>query len=180
MQKVAEFDSKALEELYNRYSPILYTLIMKIVADKEVAEEVLSDVFVILWKRKDSFDLSYNSTYTWLITLARNKAVDSKKRKELPDGLPEYNDEYEELFILPKLSKEIDPIDLNSAMSVKDKVEEALNKLTDAQKFVLYLAYYEGKTHSEIAKQLNIPVSTVRSKIQLSLSKLKQNLVSNE
>ena len=63
-------------------------------------------------------------------------------------------------------------------MNVKDKFEEALNKLTDAQKFVLYLAYYEGKSHSDIANKLNIPVATVKSKIQLSLSKLKQNLVS--
>ncbi len=58
--------------------------------------------------------------------------------------------------------------------------EEALNKLTDAQKYVLLLAYYEGKTQSEIAKQLNIPVATVKSKIKLSLSNLKQNLVSGE
>jgi len=55
-----------------------------------------------------------------------------------------------------------------------------LNKLTDAQNFVLYLAYYEGKTHNEIANQLNIPVATVKSKVKVSLTNLKQNLVSGE
>jgi RNA polymerase sigma-70 factor (ECF subfamily) len=178
MSKVSEYDSKALEELYDRYSPILYSLIKKIVEDKTIAEEVLADVFVIMWKKKDSFDYSANNVYTWLITLARNKAVDRKKREENPESKPEYNDDYEDKFIIPKLSKLIDPLDLNKALSVKDNFEESLNKLTDAQNFVLYLAYYEGKTHSEIANQLNIPVSTVKSKIQVSLSNLKNNLVS--
>ena len=176
--KVSGYDSKALEELYDRYSPILYTLIRKIVIDKSLAEEVLGDVFVLLWKRKDTYDLSANNVYTWLITLARNKAVDAKKRKENPEMMPVYNDEYEDRFIITRLSKSIDPLDLKNALAVKDKFEDALNKLTDAQKYVLYLAYYEGKTHSQIANKLNIPVATVKSKIQLSLSKLKQNLVS--
>jgi len=94
--------------------------------------------------------------------------------------MPEYNDDYEDRFIIPRLSKSIDPLDLNKALSVKDNFEEALNRLTDAQNFVLYLAYYEGKTQGEIANQLNIPVATVKSKIKVSLLNLKQNLVSGE
>jgi len=180
MSKVGEYDSKALEELYDRYSPILYSLIKKIVEDKTNAEEVLSDVFVLVWKNKDSPNISAANVYTWLITLARNKAVDRRRRDENSDVMPEYNDDYEDSFIIPKLSKSIDPLDLNKALSVKDNFEEALNKLTDAQNFVLYLAYYEGKTHGEIANQLNIPVATVKSKIKVSLLNLKQNLVSGE
>ncbi len=180
MSKVGEFDSKALEELYDRYSSLLYSLIKKIVEDKTKAEEVLVDVFVIVWESKDTANISADNVYTWLITLARNKAVDIKRRDENPEGMQEYNDDYEDRFIIPKLSKSIDPLDLNKALSVKDNFEEALNKLTDAQNFVLYLAFYEGKTHSEIAKQLNIPVVTVKSKIKVSLSNLKQNLVSGE
>ncbi|MCH7964769.1 MAG: sigma-70 family RNA polymerase sigma factor [Bacteroidetes bacterium] len=180
MNKVGEYDSKALEELYDRYSPILYSLIKKIVEDKTKAEEVLADVFVLVWKNENSSNKSAANVYTWLITLARNKAVDRKRRDENPDLMPEYNDDYEDRFIIPRLSKSIDPLDLNKALSVKDNFEEALNKLTDAQNFVLYLAYYEGRTHGEIAKQLNIPVATVKSKIKVSLSNLKQNLVSGE
>ena len=181
MSKVGDYDSKALEELYDRYSPILYSLIKKIVEDKTKAEEVLVDVFVIVWEKKGSSNIPADNVYTWLITLARNKAVDVKRRDENPEeGMPEYNDDYEDYFIIPRLSETIDPLDLKKALSVKDNFEEALNKLTDAQKFVLYLAYYDGKTQSEIAKQLNIPVTTVKSKIKLSLSNLKQNLVSGE
>ncbi len=181
MNKVGDYDSKALEELYDRYSPILYSLIKKIVEDKTKAEEVLADVFVLVWKKKNSSNISDANVYTWLITLARNKAVDIRRRDEnSEEGMPEYNDDYEDRFIIPRLSRSIDPLDLNKALSVKDNFEEALNKLTDAQNFVIYLAYYEGKTHSEIAKQLNIPVVTVKSKIKVSLLNLKQNLVSGE
>ena len=82
MMQVAEFDSSALEKLYDRYSTTLFTLINKIVSDKQLAEEILSDVFVIIWNRIDHFDFKANNVYTWLITLAKNKAVDSLKRKK--------------------------------------------------------------------------------------------------
>ena len=179
MSKVADQDSNALEELYDRYSTVLYTLIRKIVVDKSIAQEVLEELFITVWQKKEKISFTGNNVYTWLISFARNKAVDRKRRKESVENYPEYTDDYEERFILPQLSKFIEPLDLSTAISAKDKFEEALSKLTDAQKFVLYLAYYEGKTQGEIAAQLNIADSTVKSKIQLSLSKLQQNLTSD-
>jgi RNA polymerase sigma-70 factor (ECF subfamily) len=91
-----------------------------------------------------------------------------------------YSDEYENNNIIPKLSETIDPVDLETAMNIKDEVESALDKLTDAQKFVIYLAYYEGLTQKEIAERLKIPVSTVKSKIKIALVNLKNNLVKGE
>jgi len=178
MTKVTGGDSSALEQLYDRYSSILYTLVRKIVIDQAVAEEVLSEIFITLWQKRENLSLPGNNVYAWLITFARNKAVDRKRRNENKGSYPEYSDDYENQFIIPVLSKTIEPIDLNTALSAQTKYEEALGKLTDAQKFVLYLAYYEGKTQTEIAGQLNIPVPTVKSKIQLSLTKLQQNLES--
>ena len=177
MQKVSEYDSKSLEDLYDRYSPILYTLIKKIVADQKIAEEVLTDIFVIVWEKSRKIDLPINNVYTWLITLARNKAIDRKRRDESTEELPEYNDDYENDYVIPRLSKFIDPLDLNNALSVKENFEGALNDLTDAQQYVLYLAYYEGKTENEIAKKLNIPLPTVKSKIKVALTSLKHNLI---
>jgi len=177
MQKVGEYDSKSLEELYDRYSPILYTLIKKIVADQKIAEEVLTDIFVIVWEKSRKIDLPINNIYTWLITLARNKAIDRRRRDESTEELPEYNDDYENDYVIPQLSKSIDPLDLNNAISVKENFEEALNDLTDAQQYVIYLAYYEGKTENEIAKKLNIPLPTVKSKIKVALTSLKHNLI---
>jgi RNA polymerase sigma-70 factor (ECF subfamily) len=78
------------------------------------------------------------------------------------------------------LSKTIEAKDLESAMAVKPKFEDAMNKLTETQKYVINLAYYEGKTQSDIANQLNIPLPTVKSKIQVAMSNLKHNFGSGK
>jgi RNA polymerase sigma-70 factor (ECF subfamily) len=176
MQKIAEFDSKALEELYERYSSLLYVLIKKILKDDEAAENVLTDVFAIIWKKIDKFNFDTNNVYTWLVTLARNKAIDQLRRTEPSAGLNDYDDEYENEFIIPVLSPEIEPINLPSVLRIKDDIETALNDLTDAQQYVIYLTYYDGLTQGEIASRLNIPLSTVKSKIKIALSSFWQNL----
>ncbi|HKJ80781.1 MAG TPA: sigma factor, partial [Ignavibacteriaceae bacterium] len=80
MKRVSSYDSKALEILYNRYSPLLYTLIKKTVKEKELAEEILTEVFVIVWRKIQLFDVYKGNVYTWLVTLARNKVVDTLRR----------------------------------------------------------------------------------------------------
>jgi RNA polymerase sigma-70 factor, ECF subfamily len=175
MEKISSKDSKSLELLYDRYSPLIYTLINKIVRSRELAEEVLADVFLIIWKKYYMFDMSSENVYSWLITLARNKAIDSKRR--IYGHLTvEYNDNYEDEFIIPVLSKEIDALDLVTALEVRPNVDKAFQELTDAQRYVLNLAYYEGMTEKEIAERLNIPVQTVKSKIRIAISNLKNLL----
>jgi len=180
MQRVANYDSKALEVLYNRYSSLLYTLIKKIVSDEQTAENVFIDVFVIIWQKVHLFNLETDNVYTWLITLARNKAVDTLRRSGQNDDLDPYTDEFENQNIIPHLSPVIDPLDIKTAFNVVDEIEIALNKLTEAQQYVLYLAYYEGLTQEEIAARLNIPVLTVKSKMKVILSNLKDNLLKDD
>ena len=175
MLKVAGYDSKALEQLYDRYAQIVYTLIKKIVTDKDTAEEILSDVFVIVWRQIDNFDFKTNNVYTWLITLARNKAIDVLKRRS-GKSLPDYDDSYEVEHILPKLSPEIEALELKDVIDKKDKIFAALNSLTDAQKYVLELSFYGGMDQQEIAAKLNIPSVTVKSKLQVAFGNLMQKV----
>jgi RNA polymerase sigma-70 factor, ECF subfamily len=175
MLKVAGYDSKALEQLYDRYAPFLYTLIKKIVTDKETAEEILSDVFLIIWRQIDQFDFKTNNIYTWLVTLARNKAIDVLNRRG-DKKLPDYNDEYEKEHILPKLSPEVKALELEEVLQSKGKMDKALSSLTDAQKYVLELAYYGGMDQEEIANKLKIPTLTVKSKLQVAIGNLMQKL----
>jgi RNA polymerase sigma-70 factor (ECF subfamily) len=177
MLKVAGYDSKALEQLYDRYSPLLFTLIKKIVNDKEFAEEILSDVFVIIWKKIDRFDFKTNNVYTWLVTIARNKAIDALRRKNQEDGLEEYTKEFEGKYILPKLSSEINSLDLETILDKSDVVKESINSLTDAQRYVLELSFYEGLDDKMISEKLKIPLPTVKSKLLLALSILQKKLV---
>lgn len=176
MKKVASYDSKALEALYNRYSTILYTLIKTIVSDEKLAEEVLSEVFVIIWRKVNRFDFKRGNVYTWLITLARNKAVDTIRAKRSGVENKAYNDIYEDKFIIPVIRSDGKALELKDALNRTVKMQKAMEDLTDAQQYVIHLAYFEGLTESEIATKLNIPVTTVKSKIRIALTNLKENL----
>lgn len=179
MKRVAKYDSRALEELYSRYSSILYTLIKKISPDEKTTEDILVEVFAIIWRKIDHFDFNTSNVYTWLVTLARNKAIDNLRRSR-GYRLVEYTDEYENYFIIPDLDKKVDPLDVQTAYNLKPRVESGLAKLTDAQKYVIHLAFYEGFTLDEIADRLGIPVETVRDKVLRSLHNLRDNVLSEE
>ena len=171
MLKIAGYDSKALEQLYDRYTPLLFTLIRKIISDKEAAEEVLSEVFAIIWRQIDNYDFKTSNVYTWMVTLARNKAIDVRNRTA-GKVTEEYNEEYEKEKILPKLSPEIEPMELAEVLLLKEKIEGAIKSLTDAQRYVMELSYYEGLDESVIAEKLKIPSSTVKSKLQVAIGNL--------
>lgn len=174
-QKISNRDSKALESLYDRYSPVLYTLVKRIVVEKEIAEEILSDIFVIIWQKSSMFDVNSCNLYSWLINLARNKALDFIRR-EKSLIVDEYNDEYENNFIIPKISTLIPSNDLDKTFNSREKIYSAVHSLTEAQQYVFSLAYYDGLTESEIAEKLNIPLLTVKSKIRVALDSVKENL----
>lgn len=176
MQRVAKYDSRALEELYNRYSSLLFTLIKKISPDEETTENILVEVFAIIWRKSDRFDFETGNVYTWLVTLARNKAIDNLRRSRgYSPG--EYTEEYEDHYIIPDLDKQIDSLDIKTAYSLKPRIEKGLAKLTDAQKYVIHLAFYEGFTLDEISGRLGIPVETARDKVLRALHNLRDHVV---
>ncbi len=178
MQEIVRFESRALEELYDRYSPLLFTIIKKIAPDQSTAEQILVDVFAIVWRKIDKFNFKNGNVYSWLVTLARNKAVDSLRRSRQANYAVQLNDdEHEDFFILPTFPEEMDSLDLKTAFTIRPKIEGALSKLTDTQKYVLHLAYYEGYTIGEISDRLNVPIETVRAKILTALHSLRDYLV---
>ena len=178
VREISKFESRALEELYDRYSSLLYTIIKKIAPDEPTADQILIELFVIVWRKTANLEASTQNVFSWLVSLARNKAVDSLRRSR---GMSEtsqlYTDEYEDYYILPSFSPEMDNLDFNTAFSLKPKIEKSLSKLTDTQKYVLHLAYYEGFTIDEIADKLNVPLETVRNKIMTALFSLRDHLV---
>jgi RNA polymerase sigma-70 factor (ECF subfamily) len=107
--------------------------------------------------------------------LARNKAIDALNRRG-GKMLPDYNDEYEKEHIIPKLSKEVETLELDEVLNRKEKMEKALSSLTDAQRYVLELSYYGGMDQEEIANKLKIPTVTVKSKLQVAIGNLMQKL----
>ena len=179
IQRITNRDSKALESLYDRYSPVLYTLVKRIVADKEKAEEILADIFVIIWQKSLVFDINSGNLYSWLINLTRNKALDYLRREKslITD---EYNDEYENSVIIPNLSTLIASNDLSDTFNSREKIYSAFHSLTEAQQYVLSLAYYDGLSEPEIAAKLNIPLLTVKSKIRVALNSVRDFLAKED
>ena len=179
IQRITNRDSKALESLYDRYCPVLYTLVKRIVADKEKAEEILADIFVIIWQKSLMFDINSGNLYSWLINLTRNKALDYLRREKslITD---EYNDEYENSVIIPNLSTLIASNDLSDTFNNREKIYSAVHSLTEAQQYVLSLAYYDGLSEPEIAAKLNIPLLTVKSKIRVALNSVREFLAKED
>lgn len=179
IQKISRYDSRALEELYDRYSPLLYTVIKKIAPDDATADGVLVEVFAIIWKKASEYDFTKTSIYTWIVTLARNRIIyELRRSRTMIKDTSSYTDEFEDFFVIPQLDKKIDNLDLDTAMNIKPKMEEALAKLSDTQKYVIHLAYYEGFTLDDISEKLGIPVETVRGKVMAAMHTLKDNLIS--
>jgi len=88
----------------------------------------------------------------------------------------EYTDDYEKEKILPKLSPEIESVDLEEVLGMKEKIEGAMKSLTDAQRYVIELSYFEGLDESGIAEKLKIPSSTVKSKLQVAIGNLMKKI----
>uniref|UniRef100_A0A7V2ZM43 Sigma-70 family RNA polymerase sigma factor n=1 Tax=Ignavibacterium album TaxID=591197 RepID=A0A7V2ZM43_9BACT len=178
LQRVLKRDSKALEILYDKYSPLLYTLIKRIVKDDKLAEEVLADVFVIIWQKTDFYNFDYKNVYSWVVLLTKNKAVDTLRRRN-GNTRVEYNDEFENNFIIPNIY-DYNDFGFEDAFAKSGKLRSAISKLTEAQRYVLQLAFFEGLTQSEIAAKLKIPLPTVKSKIKVALNTLKEKMNTEE
>lgn len=169
--RVVQFDSKALEELYKRYSPLLYTLINGITYQDDATEEILSEVFSIIWRKIDRFDSSTGNFYTWVVTLTRNKAIEYiTKNRNVEIGNESNFGNLEDSYIIPVISPSIDPLDITSALKLKENVDKAISELSDVQKYIIHLIYYEGFTVNGISRKLNIPRQTVIEKIRSALS----------
>lgn len=180
VQKIKKKDPRALEEVYDRYSSLLYSLIKKIITDDKNSNEILTKVFLILWNKIDAYPEQTRNLFVWLINITRNLAIDHLRRKLSPTEINDYNNEYEDKFIIPILDLKIDPLDLKTAMVIKPKLDEALNKLTDIQKQIIHLSFYEGFTVDEISEKLFIPLEKTRQLVADSVFDLRNNLLSEE
>jgi RNA polymerase sigma-70 factor (ECF subfamily) len=175
--KIGKNDLEAFDLLYDRYAPLLYTMIKKISGDKETSEKILTETFLIIWRWAEEFDFVIHNVYTWMVLLARNKAIDSLKRQRGDCSLPEYNDEYEILRILPQISHENESMEREYILKQCDEISAIVNSLTDEQKYLFSLVYYKGMDEKNIAAKLGIPAATVKPQIQYIMGILMQNLI---
>jgi RNA polymerase sigma-70 factor, ECF subfamily len=164
-------DEAALSALYDRYSGMLYALLMRILRDAQSAEEVLQDLFFYLWGNAGKFDPSRGSLPGWLLVSARNRAI-SRLRKLHPSESLDGPGSTLETTVSSGFS-------LESAVARKelvDKVKGALEGLPAIQREAVELAFFEGLTHSEIAIRTQEPLGTIKTRIRSAVQTLRQAL----
>jgi RNA polymerase sigma-70 factor (ECF subfamily) len=164
-------DVSAFEELYDRHSRIVYALVVRILQQAPTAEEVVQDVFLQLWRNAALYQSARGPFVPWLLTLARNRALDNLRLKSERQRRRE--DQTEELLAIaqaPEYEKALDE------KRRAERVRSLIGTLSAPQKKAIEMAYFEGLSHSEIANALQEPLGTVKSWIRNGLLRLKEGL----
>jgi RNA polymerase sigma-70 factor (ECF subfamily) len=172
LRAVARGDESAFARIYDRYSPILLGLMLRILRSRAEAEDVLQEVFLQVWQRAHSFDAARGRAFTWLVTLARSRAIDRLRSVGSRERAAQRSAE--------DAPPESEPAEWADAAAVRaeraDAVREALAELPEEQRQVLVLAYLEGMSQSEIAAAKNQPLGTVKTRTRSALRKLSESL----
>jgi len=164
-------DVSAFEELYDRHSRVVYALVVRILQQGATAEEVVQDVFLHLWRNAGQYQANRGPFVPWLLTLARNRALDHLRLKSERQRRRE--DQTEELPAIAQVP------DYEKALDEKrraERVRSLMGTLSAQQKKAIEMAYFEGLSHSEIAASLKEPLGTVKSCIRNGLLRLKEGL----
>ncbi len=161
-------DIAAYNALYDNYSAALYGVITRIIPAEEIAEDVLQDVFIKIWKNFESYDQSKGRLFTWMLNIARNSSIDYSRSKQF------------------KVDTKIQDID-NSVYEINQKTSSSINvdvigvkeqvvKLKDEYKVLIDMIYFGGYTQEETAKELGIPVGTVKTRVRAAIKQLRETL----
>ncbi|HEY3103230.1 MAG TPA: sigma-70 family RNA polymerase sigma factor [Pyrinomonadaceae bacterium] len=169
LNAIARQDEQALASLYDRYRRILFGLLMRMLRSREEAEDVLQEVFLQVWRQAPDFDPRRGRPFTWLVTLARSRAIDRLRqlgsRQRLASSAIEFAGE--------GIS---DAAENTFRAEQRQLVAAALTELSEEQRRTLTLAYFEGLTQAEIAERLRSPLGTVKTRMRSGMIKLRELL----
>ncbi|HKK44806.1 MAG TPA: sigma-70 family RNA polymerase sigma factor [Balneolaceae bacterium] len=174
MRRIKQRDADALEELYDLYKRLLFGMVVSIVKKREESEDVLQEIFVKIWNKADSFNEERGNVYSWIVTLARNKAIDRIRSKGYKTQQKQSVSIHEPLFTLE--TDKHDPMETTIFSDRAELVKKALGEIPAEQSEVIKIAYYRGMTQSEIAEYLDIPLGTVKTRTRQGMIKLKRIL----
>jgi RNA polymerase sigma factor (sigma-70 family) len=180
LSRVALGNQAAFDSLYRETSSHLLGVVLRIQSNRAQAEDVLQEVYVNVWRSAQSFNPALSQASTWLNSIARNRAIDSLRRRQTePQTVSRYqgssdDDETDMLNDLP--SDGPGPLDLLEQASNAKALGTCMQALSGDQKHSLALAYYQGLSHSEVADQLGQPLGTVKSWVRRGLQSLKNCL----
>jgi RNA polymerase sigma-70 factor, ECF subfamily len=174
LARVAKGDHQAFSQLYDHSSTLLFTLAMRILGNHEEAAELLQDVYLEVWRKVSRYDIGRGTPIAWLITLTKSRAID-RLRARTARGY-QATDSLEAGTATQLTDEGPSPFDTKADQELRTAVVTAVAGLPQAQQQAIELAYYEGLSHTEIASRLNQPLGTVKTRIKLGMSKLREGL----
>ena len=161
-------DKTAFSSLFKLVGPRIKGYLMKLGSNDIVAEDLLQEVMLTVWRKSETFDRNKAAVSTWLFTIARNKRIDMLRKEIRPQLDP--NDP----MLTPNQEDSADNIYGSKQESIK--ITDAIKMLPEEQSKLIKMTYYEDKSHSIIAKELKMPLGTVKSRIRLASTRLKKLL----
>ena len=177
MRRISEADEEAFRTLFRRHAPTAAALAVRIVRQRFIAEEIVQEAFLAVWRAPAAFDPSRGSVRSWLLGLVHHRAVDAVRREEAQRRRAE-------TAVAEAVIVDGDPAPLvveEAALpQERDAVRAALGDLPHDQRRVIELMYFEGKTQTQISAELSLPLGTVKSRTLLGMRKLRAALVGME
>lgn len=169
LKAIAGKEEKALSQLYDRYRVVLFGLLVRILNNREEAEDVLQELFLQVWHRAGDYDSKRGRPFTWLVTLARSRAIDrlrsvASRERVATESAREATEEVSDAVADAVRSEQ------------RGIVTSALSQLPEEQQRALVLAYFDGLTQSEIADSLGAPLGTVKTRMRAGMIKLREML----
>jgi len=161
-------DKAAFAALFEYFAPRIKSFLLRLGTDMSLCEEIAQEAMIMVWRRAETYNPSQSGASTWIFTIARNKRIDRLRRENRP--MPDLAD--------PAFAPE--PIETGEKtifrQQEEEKIRHALKNLPDEQAKMIFSAYYEEKSHREIADESGVPLGTVKSRIRLALNRLRAHL----
>jgi RNA polymerase sigma-70 factor (ECF subfamily) len=175
-------DRAAFATLYERTSPHLLAVVLRIQRDRAQAEDILQEVYVNVWRAASSFDAAQSQPLTWLTSIARNRAIDSLRRAQTQPQMRTFGPaaegrDSEDDDVYDTVADDAPgPLELLSRAAQSRSLAACMDKLSALQRQSVALAFFQGLSHAEVAEQLHQPLGTVKSWVRRSLMSLKSCL----
>lgn len=168
----ANADRTAFAALFRHFAPKLKGYLIKLGADRGLAEELTQEVMLTVWRKAATFDKKQASVATWLFTIARNRRIDAIRREKRPELDPS------DPMLVPDEPMAAD--DRLDAMDREARVARAIKSLPRDQADLVHEAFYLAKSHSQIAEETKIPLGTVKSRLRLAFGRLRKAMEGRE
>ena len=167
IRRMASKDADALDAFYERYKRLAFSLVFRIVGNREDAEDVLVDVFWQAWLQAERYDEARGKPIAWILTIARTRALDARRSSTRRN---------EDLESAPEAVPTGREADAFVEADTRGAVREALGALSEQQRIPLEMAFFQGMSHTEIAAALNQPLGTIKDRIRTGMMHLRKRL----